>query len=397
MTSKLIQVIGAGFAASAVSALAGDFSAEPMPAKPASKSNGGDWCENLQDIGKVYKNKDNPWIQEVEFAGRIHQQWGYTDGSDNGRDFSNDGDELRRLRLEMDVKFLNGFTLTSSVNFERGEFRNTSLGFDSFNELTLDYDFGDIGVFKKVELGYGRYRFGFGGEEGFSSNEIKTIERSLLNNEFAGERVTGARGSFEVGDNIDFVFGVFTTDEDPETFGSWDGGVLYHLGSDFDAFGGHLDLQAFYNDATEIESEVLDYRWAVSATYETEIGKFDLFTNFTYGEDYNSDAVYGFVIMPSTELIKNKLEAVIRYQWAYSEDGDLRPQKRNVGAVAADDFGFGMELPKGKKNHNVYAGLNYFLCDHNAKAMVGVEYETNEGAGADTEATTVWGALRFSF
>ena len=297
----------------------------------------------------------------------------------------------------MDIQFLDGFTLSSSVNFEQSEFRDSSIRYDGFDQLTLEYDFGDLGAFKKFNLGYGRYKLGFGGEEGTSSNEIKTIERSLLNNEFAGDRMTGARGTFEVGDNIDFIFGVYTTDEDLEAFGSWDGGVLYHLGSDFDALGGHVDLQAYYNDASEIENDVLDYRWAVSATYDTEIGNFDLFTNATYGEDYNGDAVYGIVIMPSTELIKNKLEAVLRYQWVYSEDGDLRPQKRNVATVATDDFGFGIELPKGTRNHNLYAGLNYFICDHNAKAMVGVEYESNDGADADTEATTLWGALRFNF
>jgi len=395
--NNLIPTVGACFAATTAGILAGDLSDTKTVVNEPSGKSSGDWCETLQNIGKIYDDNDNPWIQEVEFSGRIHQQWGHTDGSEFGRNFSNDGYELRRLRLGMDVKFLDGFTLSSSVNFERSDFRDTSIGYDGLNQLHLEYDFGDLGAFKKVDLGYGRYKLGFGGEEGMSSNKIKTIERSLLNDEFAGERVTGARGSFEVGDNIDFLFGVYTTDEDPEAFGSWNGGVLYHLGTDFDALGGHLDLQGFYNDASKTENEVLDYRWALTATYETEIGIFDLFTNVTYGEDYNGDTVYGFVIMPSTELIKNKLEAVVRYQWARSEDGDLRPQKRNVATVATDDFGFGIELPKGEKNHNLYAGLNYFLCDHNAKAMLGVEYEINEGLGADTEATTIWGALRFSF
>lgn len=396
--NTFLPALGACFVTTTAGLLAGDFSDTTVETpKKKSKKNSGDWCDSLKDLGEVYKDKKNPWIQELEFSGRFHQQWGYTDGNDNGRDFSNDGYELRRLRLGMDLRFLDGFTLKSSVNLERSEFRDTSIGYDGLDQLHLEYDFGDVGILEKVQLGYGLYKFGFGGEEKMSSNDIKTIERSLLNNEFAGDRVTGARGSFEVGDNIDFIFGVFNTDSHERGFGKWDGGVLYHLGSDFDALGGHVDIQGFYNDATRIENEVLDYRWAVTATYETEIGDFDILTNATYGEDYNGDSVYGFVIMPSTELIKNKLEAVIRYQWVYSEAADLRPQKRNVASVATDDFGFGIELPKGKKNHNIYAGLNYFLCGDNAKAMLGVEYEKNDGGIADTEATTVWGALRFSF
>ncbi|MDA7881348.1 OprO/OprP family phosphate-selective porin [Akkermansiaceae bacterium] len=395
--NTLISIVHACLAGTTAGVLAEELPDLTPATDKKAKKDSGNCCEALKDLGEIYDNKKNPWIQKLEFSGRIHQQWGYTDGSDNGRDFSNDGYDLRRLRLGFDLNFLHDFTLESSVNFERGGFRDSSIGFDGFDQLHLTYDFGDLGAFKKVEAGYGRYKLGFGGEETTSSNEIKTIERSLLNNEFAGDRTTGARVSFEVGDNIDFILGVYTTDADAETFGNWNGGTLYHVGSDFDALGGHLDLQAYYSDASETENEVLDYRWAVSATHETEIGSIDLFTNATYGEDYNGDAVYGVVIMHSTELIEDKLEAVLRYQWAYSEEGDLRPQKRNVGAVATDDFGFGMELPKGRRNHNIYAGLNYFLCDHNAKAMFGVEYESNSGAGADTEATTVWGALRFSF
>ncbi|MFT7302123.1 MAG: hypothetical protein ACI8UZ_000960, partial [Akkermansiaceae bacterium] len=112
------------------------------------------------------------------------------------------------------------------------------------------------------------------------------------------------------------------------------------------------------------------------------------------GEDYNGDAAYGIVVLPSTELIKDKLEAVFRYQWLHSEADNISPTKRIVQRVASHD---GVNLPDGDDNHTFYAGLNYFICDHHAKAMFGVEYERNDGTVADTEATTVWGALRFYF
>lgn len=397
-TSK--PIIGFLLAATSTGIMAGEFSGskDADVEKPKEKKkNEGDWCETLEDLGKVYREKDNRWIQRIVFSGRMHNQWGYTDGSDNGRDFSNDGYELHRLRLGVDIEFLDNFTFSTSANFNRGYFRDTSIGYDGLDQMVLEYDFDEIGPFDKVRIGYGRHKIGFGGEENMSSNQIKTIERSVLNDEFAGERVTGFQGSFEVGDNIDFLWGIYSTDFSEKSLGSWNGGILYHLGTDFDLFDGHLDIQAIYSDASRSENEVYDYRWAVTATYETEVGIFDLFTNFTYGEDYNGDAVYGFVVMPSTEIIKNKLEAVIRYQWAHSEDGDLRAQRRNTRLVAEGDFGFGIGLPDGEYNQNIYAGLNYFLCDDNAKAMFGVEYERNRGGEADTEATTVWGGLRFYF
>jgi len=33
---------------------------------------------------------------------------------------------------------------------------------------------------------------------------------------------------------------------------------------------------------------------------------------------------------------------------------------------------------RGDEHHSLYAGLNYYLCGHNAKIMGGVEYQTME-------------------
>ena len=390
MTSKLIQVIGVGVAASTSSALAGDFSADPIPA-PA--SGGGDWCETLQDIGTVYKNKKNPLIQKIKLFGRAQQQWGYVDGDVDGNDFSGDGDELRRLRFGASIEFLDGFKAVGRANFERGGFRDASIRYDGFDELYLQHDFDDVGAFENLKIGYGRYKIGFGGEELTSSKKIKTIERSNLNNYFSGDRSTGTRIQFETND-IDFTFGVYTTDGGSETFGQWEKGEAYHLAAKFKALGGDVTLQGLYNDSNVLEDETLGYEWAVSSSYETEIGDFDLFTNVTYGEDHDGEAIYGVVIMPSTELIEDKLEAVFRYQWFHSEAGGINGTKRYFREVGGDNAVLGA---LGEDNHTVYAGLNYFICDHNLKLMTGVEHEVNDGGLRDSDSTTLWGAVRFYF
>ncbi len=391
MKTKTIQAIGAGFAATTLAAFAGDDITATQDY--TSSEAGGDWCQSLKSIGTVYKNKKNPWVQEVKFFGRAHQQWGYTDGDVAGRDFSSDGDELRRLRFGGSVKFLNGFKLAARANLERGGYRDTSIRYDGWDEIYLEYGFGDLGPVEDVTLGYGRYKIGFGGEEHTSSKKIKTIERSLLNNTYAGDRGTGARLKFKVAD-VDFLVGVYNTDGNDETFGQWDGGHIYHLSAEFEALGGDLRLEGIYHDQNDEESDpTLGYDWAVSATYETEVGPVDLFFNTTYGSDRNGD-IYGVVIMPSMELIENKLEAVFRYQWAHSTGDRLRPQSRNVRNTASFD---GIGIPRGDDNHNFYAGLNYFLCGHNLKLMTGVEHEINNSEFGDTEATTLWGAVRFYF
>merc|ERR1711906_59431 len=176
-----------------------------------------------------------------------------------------------------------------------------------------------------------------------------------------------------------------------EALADWNGGVAYLASMELDVAGGDLTLDYLRNDDNRAQSEEIiknaKYKWAASATYETEVGGFDLFTNATYGENFDGDNVYGAVIMPSKELIEDKLEAVVRYQWARSSGADLlRPQSRNVRNVSRNDIG--LNVPRGDENHTIYGGLNYFLCDHNAKIMAGVEYETVDGGAVDSDATT---------
>lgn len=386
MNTKII--ITAGLAVSTLSALA-DGGAVIPTSEPI---NNGNWCDTLEDLGKVYKDKSNPYIQEVKFFGRAHYQWGYTDGESNGVDFDGNGDELRRFRFGTSVKLLNGFKLAGRANFEKGGFRNTTFGYSSFDELYLNYDFGDLAGFEDVTIGYGRYKMAFGGEEHTSSKKIKTVERSNINNTFAPRRATGAVFEASRG-GVDYVASVFTTDRDRETFGSWNGGVGYLLSAEFEAFGGDVTADALFYDGAVGNDVSRRAKWAASLSYETEIGNWELFTNATYGETGGED-VYGIVIMPSTYLIEDKLEAVFRYQYANSTGNNLSVSSRNVDNVANDE---GVALGNGDLNHTLYAGLNYYLCGNNAKVMVGAEYETLNGVATDIEATTLWAAFRMYF
>ena len=390
MKQKLIQAIGVGFAATTVGASATEIH---EIAASASGVNGG-FSDTLKNIGTVYKDKTNPFIQEIKFFGRAHQQWAHTDGDVGGVDFHEEGDELRRLRFGTSVKFLNGFQLKARANFENGGFRSTSIRYSGFDELNLEYSVGDVAGFEDVTIGYGRYKVAFGGEEHSSSKKIKTVERSLLNNFYAPNRSTGVLIEAER-NNIDFTLGVFTVDADPETLGHWNGGIAYYGSLGFEAAEGDVTLDLLINDSTAAEDEVIGYEWAASATFETEVGGFDLFANATYGETHAGDNVYGIVIMPSKELIEDKLEAVVRYQWARSSGADLlRPQSRNTRNAAGLD---GVAIPRGDEHHSIYGGLNYFIFDHNAKLMTGVEFETVDGGVADTDATTFWLAARMYF
>ncbi|MDB4142657.1 OprO/OprP family phosphate-selective porin [Akkermansiaceae bacterium] len=383
----------ATLALTAVGAFAGETTQEAE--KP---ENNGDWCDRFDSLSQIYKDNENPYIQEIELYFRAHYQFGYTDGVNRGQNFSGHGGEFRRFRVGAAVEFLDGFKLVGRINVEEGGYRDDKIGYDGFDQLYLEYDFGDVGVFDNVTLGYGRYKIAFGGEEHDSSSEIKTVERSNLNNFFAPDRSTGFSLEAEYED-VEMKFGVFTTDEE-EALADWNAGVAYYASFEFD-LGKKNDLivDFIYNDANPaVEADSIGYEWAASVTHLSEIGDIDLFLNATYGRTHSGNDVHGIVVMPSTEIIKDKLEAVVRYQYANADARVFKINKRNVDNVAdADGVGIGNRLGDGDLNHTIYAGLNYFLCEDHAKFQIGAESETLTGRFTNVEATTLWAAFKLDF
>ncbi len=118
-----------------------------------------DICHWLQDNpGTLYKNKENPWVQSFKLGGRMHYQAAWLSGSDEfGHDFSDDYNELRRLRLESKTRFLKFLTASLDIDLADDErFRSGASddllkgwddhdlhwGFQGFDEATLKLDLG---------------------------------------------------------------------------------------------------------------------------------------------------------------------------------------------------------------------------------------------------------------
>ena len=392
MKNKLVKAISTTLAVTAVGVQAGD---QPVANNHSAASSGGSWCEDLKALGDpLYKNSENGLIQEIDFFGRFQYQYGYSDVDNNGVSTSGDGDEIRRMRAGLSVKFLNGFKAVGRANIQDGGFRNhEAFQYGGMDELYLNYGLGSVAGFEDVTVGYGRYKVLFGGEEAMSSKKIKTIERSNLNNILGGKRATGALLGATRGD-YDLAFGVFSSNNSDQDFADWDGDNFYFAsaGRDLDD-NSSLRADLIIGDADT--ASIFKADWAGSLTYQTEAGIFDVMTNVTY-VDQGADDIYGIVIMPSYEIIEDQLEAVFRYQWAESTGNTLQASKRNIRNVAANEDPAGY-LPRGDNNQTFYAGLNYFICDHHAKVMLGAEYETLDGGDGDLEATTLWAAFRAYF
>ncbi len=415
------------------SAQAGDSKAVLPAAEP--ESSPGDWCEWLsKKPGTLYKNADNPWIQEFGIFGRFQWQAAYLWGEDtNGYEFSDDYTEVRRFRLGAKIKFLNFFEAKANANLV-DDARNSVLrwpggdrlgwGYEDFDEAYLAFDikkaFG-VEWLDSLAVSYGRHKFELSQEARMSSKQLLTVERSAISNKVYGSyRPTGvhleaSRGAWSaiaglystdaltrVGGNIDFI-------------GGWNDGLAYFTSVGFQACDElRFTADFVYNDADQRagEDNLWGYRWATSLSAEYDAGEWGLVLDGIYGDNGSGRLgnlapnrqgdFWGIVVMPYYWLVENKLQGVVRYQYQGSEEArGIRVNSR----YARRDHGFPVNATiaggRGNTHHSIYGGLNWLICGHNLKVQTGLEYEWLNAPGAGTEgevsALTAWFGFRSFF
>jgi hypothetical protein len=402
---------------------------EPAAAEVSSVT-GGDWslCDWMTTKpGTIYKNPENPFLQELVLGGRFQWQAAYVSGNDvNGYGFSDDYTDVRRFRLESSAAFLRYFKLKAGINliddsrFEPGG-GEADWDYQDFDEALLSFDikkaFG-LDAVDALSLTYGRHKFNLGHEVHSSSKELLTVERSAIANKVYGSyRPTGLSGQVAKG-RWALTGALFSSDEggaggNNEFLGGWNDGLAYYTSLRFDATDEWSFLWDFvYNDADAVRGEdsLWAYSWATSLAADYDAGRWGLIVNGIYGD--NGDAsngvarrdrqgdFWGLVVMPHAWLVEEKLEAVFRYQYAgSSESQGLRTNSRYFRA----DHGpvVNVNGGRGNEHHALYAGLNYYFCGHNLKVQSGLEYDWMNSPGAgidgDTGAFTWWFGFRSFF
>lgn len=400
------------------SALAAPLSIEPGPTSAANSVAGsstafsGDWCHSLKNFGLFHKDPSARFFQELTFSGRVHWQYGAVDGDDvDGSSFDNDFTEFRRARVGAKAKFLDHFTVVGVANIvddPASSGGTESFEYKNLDTLHLTYKQKNVAGFDSLALRYGRQKIDMGAEATLSSNKIKTVERSALANTIFRSRYTGIKAT-AVKDNWTGKLGVLNLDNS-DAIGSWSHGTAISLNSSWELANGTLTFDALYNfDADDpigtpgADELGVGFEWVTSLSYQTEIGNWDILMNAVYGdrgdEEYigtdRDGAFYGFVVIPSTFIIEDRLEFVTRYQYqGSSEDNGIRTNSRYFRAT---DNNANLNGGRGDSHHSIYAGLNYYLCGHNSKIMTGIEYENLDTPNGDADATTLWAAYRLYF
>jgi len=328
-------------------------------------------AERLENLGQLYKNKDNPIMQELWFLGRYHGQSFDADGNVG----ESDGWENRRFRIGSQARFFEKLTLHAQMvsGFDMDPFYN------GFTELWSQWAFDDRFL---VTIGQQKHRFTH--DRNVSSRYLNTLERGMLLNMFNADytpAVTIAGNS----DKFAYYTGVFsnaTSADILDSFTHYDSGYSLLASGTWDVKDTLNTDEAFWNicylysDANSNATNLNRYKDGVSTALILTKGAGSLVSEALLGTRSADGDAFGINIQPGW-FFTDKLQLATRYQLAVADENDgllaQRRYDRTAGLTTGDLYQAG------------YAGFNYYLAGHRIKLMNGIEY-------ADMNGRDVWTA-----
>ncbi len=324
-------------------------------------------CDQLWSFATLYKNDQNPFLEELSLIGRYQGQYYSVDG-----DSHNDSDwENRRFRLGLKASlFDKHLTFKGEMYSNLIQDEDFYAGLKNFN---LSYKFSEA-----FNITVGKFEPNFGYYYSKSDTLLNLFERSALINQFKDEYATGVNIFGKV-DKLGYYASVTSNTPDKE-FGTFDGGWAAVAGISYDVKDmvgtekavWHLDYMHSEHDVKDTVFTGFDN--GLSTYLELKQGDLGLTAEVLAG--FGNSNTVGFMIEPTYDITK-QLQLVGRYQLAFAEDATgLAPNKRYESKVGA---------AKGDVYNAVYGGVNYFICQK-FKLMAGVEYANMSGG----DSTLTW-------
>jgi phosphate-selective porin OprO and OprP len=381
MSKIILSRLAAVLAALTPAAFAGPEVSVPAGKTPLTVSEDKEktLAESLDNLGLLYKNKENPILQEFWLLGRYHGHYHDTDGS-NGADA---GWEDRRARFGFQAKFFENLTIHAQAiagsNFEPE--------YNGFSELWAKWQFSEA-----LNLTVGQQKHRFTHERNVSSRYMNYMERSMFTNMMGLDYTPAVTLSGKV-DKWEYYTGVFsnaTGTDMGDAFTELDSGwsfissASYDLGDFLGADKAHFYGSYLHSDANDEATNLTRFDNAVSGALILTQGSASLVTELTAGFGGERGDAIGFNIQPGY-FLTDKLQVVARYQLAAaSEDNGLSSQRRYERPAV---------LPNGDFYQAAYLGMNYYLAGHRAKITAGVEYAKMN----DEDALTLFAGFRMYF
>lgn len=385
------------------------------------KLSGEDPWDRAWSVFTLYKDENNPILQEFALQGRYQAQWAAGESSTEDYEQAGKGEfigdeiESRRARLGFKSKWFQNWKFEGQIDVD-ADFENDagdSAFYKDIYDLYLTYAPSDA-----LNVSAGKTKVKFTREQEISSKEILTIERSGLSNTLFPGELTGVWVNGKgIQEHWLYELGVYGNDRQREFSEFNDGAIiLAKIGYDYASIAGLdtavVSLQYMHN--TEPGVQYTSSTWSGSAspsftdsialTNDISQGRFGLVTDIVYGFGFegtatqkgapvaiNQSDVFGISVIPSY-FIAEGLQLVGRVQVATSDGADgLKSPGRYDEASLLPTGGDA----KGNSFVSTYLGLNYYIYGHKLKLMSGVEY-THLGGG-DYDGTTFYAGTRFYF
>lgn len=353
--------------------------------------------DDLWSLFSLYKDENNPILQEFKLRGRYQGQYWDVD-ADQG---SQSNWEDRRSRFGFDAKLFEK-RLEARVDFQSND------GFDDIYDGLVDA-YLRWKPLKGLSITAGKTKPLVAPYDWLeSTNSQPTFERSQIFNQLGINRATALTVEYTTGPWY-FQSGVYSNDTPSNTggtgawgdgeFGDLNGGVSFSLGAGYD-FAKQLGtdkallrLDWIHSDreAGDLVLGIYDDIVSTSFVVKKEAAQLVVEGYFASGGDGTNSDVFGFFIQPTYDILPNQLQLVGRYSFATS-DGDfgVLGQSRYERKVA--DVG-----GRGDLYQSLYGGIQYFLYGDKLKLMAGAEWAHLDGTTDAYDGVTLLSGIRFSF
>jgi Phosphate-selective porin O and P len=319
----------------------------------------------LKESSQLYKDEDNPFLQELWILGRYHGQYHDAEGSE-GQD---DGWENRRFRIGAQARYFEKLTLHAQMvsGPDMEPFYN------GFTELWASWAFED-----HLQLAIGQEKHRFTHDRNVSSRYMNTIERTMLLNMFAADYTPAITVSGKT-DEFSYYTGIFSNATGTDI---WDALTDHNSGFSllasgtldikkiFETESAHWNTCYLYSDANEQATNLNRFKDGLSTALILTEGPYSLITEVLAGMRSNRGNAVGWSLQPGCFLTE-RFQLNARYQLAGSDD--------ERGLVAQRRYERPAGLTTGDLYQAIYLGSSYYIAGHRAKLMQGIEYADLSG------------------
>ena len=342
--------------------------------------------DDIWRLATLYKDERNPVLQEFKLRGRYNGQYHWLDSDQgNTHDWEN-----RRSRFGFDARL-----------FQQVELRldaQSSAEFDPFYAGLVDA-YIKWSPSENFHITVGKQMPKIAAFDWLSPLITQqTFERSQMFNQLKIDRVPGLVVEGKSG-NVSYQAGVYSNDVDNELGGfdggySFGGGIGYDLKSSMGLEKAEWRLDYLHSDAEECDELFSTYDNIFTTTLSLKDGRWGLGAEVFLASGNSPDA-FGFLIQPSWDIVRKKLQIVARYSLSTGDGPDSVLAQRRYERSAPNLSGGG----KGDFYNAAYLGLQYFIYGDRLKLLAGAEYAhlNGGGNGGSYDGVTYLAGVRLGF